>query len=109
MMEPSTAAGLAEPQNASQTPEASPPVAGEDGKGGADKAPPAPKKRTLRGGVTFAIGALGAFLLMGNSVQLRWGVPAGFLFLVVATCGVLDFFGTFDSPDESVAASTPLS
>ena len=47
--------------------------------------------RWKRGGITALVGGLGAFLLMAHNAQLRFGVPLGFLFMIVATWGVLDF------------------
>jgi 4-amino-4-deoxy-L-arabinose transferase-like glycosyltransferase len=64
--------------------------------------------RLVRGGVTALVGSLFALTLMAESGQLRWGVPAGALFVLVAAWGVMDLFGTFDDPAESVAASTTL-
>ena len=52
--------------------------------------------RIKRGGITFAIGALGAFLLMARDAQWRWSVPLGFVFILVAAIGALDFVGSFD-------------
>ena len=43
--------------------------------------------------------------LMAHPGQLRWGVPLGALFVAIASWGVMDLLGTFDDPDERVAAS----
>ncbi len=64
--------------------------------------------RVLRGTMTALSGAAAALLLMARHGQLRWGVPLGALFVIVAAWGVMDFLGTFDDPDERVAASTTL-
>ncbi len=55
--------------------------------------------RLARGGATFAVGAITAFLLMARDTQWRWGVPAGFVAIVVAAIGVLDLIGSFDDHD----------
>ena len=49
-----------------------------------------------RGGIVAAAGGFPAFLLMAHNGQLRLGVPLGFLFMLVATWGVLDLAGAFD-------------
>jgi len=64
--------------------------------------------RLVRGGVTAAAGGLLAFLLMANSVQLRFGVPLGTVFVAVAAWGVMDLLGTFDDADVHVARRTTL-
>ena len=56
--------------------------------------------RWKRGGITALVGGLGAFLLMAHNGQLRLGVPIGFLFMLVATWGVLDLCGSFDDDVE---------
>ena len=57
--------------------------------------------RWKRGGITAFAGGFCAFLLMAHNGQLRFGVPLGFLFMLVATWGVLDCAGTFDDVGES--------
>ena len=52
--------------------------------------------RLRRGGITLGIGGIGAFLLMAREGQWRWGVPVGFLFVLVAIFGALDLIGSFD-------------
>ncbi len=56
--------------------------------------------RQKRGGITALVGGFGAFLLMAHNGQWRFGVPIGFLFMLVAAWGVLDFAGTFDDAVE---------
>ena len=48
-----------------------------------------------RGSIMLAIGGLGAFLLMARDGQWRWGVPVGFVLVLVAIAGALDMAGTF--------------
>jgi 4-amino-4-deoxy-L-arabinose transferase-like glycosyltransferase len=62
--------------------------------------PPGNPLRWKRGGITALVGGAGAFLLMAHDAQLRIGVPLGFVFMLVATWGVLDICGTFDDPGE---------
>jgi 4-amino-4-deoxy-L-arabinose transferase-like glycosyltransferase len=62
------------------------------------------KLRIVRGGVTAIVGGLFAFAFMAVEAQFRWGVAAGFVGVLVASIGVLDFWGTFDDADERVAA-----
>jgi len=81
-----------------------PPTPGE----GAQLLPPGNPLRYRSLAIT-AVGALGAFLLMANSTQLRFGVPVGALFIAIATFGLMDFLGTFDDPQERVASSISLS
>ncbi len=64
--------------------------------------------RLSRGGATALAGSLVAFLLMAHAGHGRWGVPIGALFIAVAAWGVMDLLGTFDDPDDRVAASTTL-
>jgi 4-amino-4-deoxy-L-arabinose transferase-like glycosyltransferase len=64
--------------------------------------------RIVRGGATALVGCGLAFVLMARHGQLRWGVPLGALFVAVAAWGVMDLLGTFDEPDDRVAASTTL-
>ncbi|MBK7398349.1 MAG: glycosyltransferase family 39 protein [Myxococcales bacterium] len=49
-----------------------------------------------RGLLTFGIGALVPILIMSRDVQWRWGVPVGFLFVLVAAFGALDIIGSFE-------------
>ncbi len=65
--------------------------------------------RGVRGGVTALLGALFAFLLMAHNGQLRFGVPLGFVFVAISAFGIMDLLGTFDDPDDRVAAKTSLS
>jgi len=60
----------------------------------------------VRGTATAAAGGLLAFVFMALEAQYRWGVTVGIVGLVIASFGILDFFGTFDDPDTRVAAST---
>src|SRR3954462_15288167 len=60
--------------------------------------------RLLRGGLTALIGGLFAVLFMTLEAQFRWGVPLGILGVAVASFGILDFLGSFDDPEERVAA-----
>jgi 4-amino-4-deoxy-L-arabinose transferase-like glycosyltransferase len=48
-----------------------------------------------RGGILLAIGGLGAFLLMARDGQWRWGVPVGFVLVLIAITGGLDMVGSF--------------
>ena len=48
-----------------------------------------------RGSILLAIGGLGTFLLMARDGQWRWGVPVGFVLVLVAIVGALDMTGTF--------------
>ncbi|HZT53184.1 MAG TPA: hypothetical protein VE995_02260, partial [Gaiellaceae bacterium] len=64
--------------------------------------------RLVRGGATALLGSLFALLLMAHAGQLRWGVPLGAVFVVIASWGVMDLLGTFDDADDRVAASTTL-
>jgi 4-amino-4-deoxy-L-arabinose transferase-like glycosyltransferase len=91
---------------------------GRDGKdvASADAAKPAPTRlvrrgnplRLLRGGATTLLGSIVALVLMGRPSQLRWGVPLGTLFIIVASWGVMDLLGTFDDADDRVAGSITL-
>jgi 4-amino-4-deoxy-L-arabinose transferase-like glycosyltransferase len=51
-------------------------------------------------------GGVPAFLLMAKNSQNAWGVPLGLIFVAIAAFGVMDLLGTFDDPDEQVAART---
>ena len=62
----------------------------------------------VRGTLIALAGGLLAFVFMALDAQFRWGVPAGIVGVFVATVGVLDFMGTFDDPDESVARRVTL-
>jgi 4-amino-4-deoxy-L-arabinose transferase-like glycosyltransferase len=64
--------------------------------------------RIVRGGGTAFVGLFAAFLLMAHDSQWRWGVPAGIVFLFVGCWGLMDLLGTFDDPDDRVAASNTL-
>jgi 4-amino-4-deoxy-L-arabinose transferase-like glycosyltransferase len=64
--------------------------------------------RLVRGGVTTLVGSLVALVLMGRPTQLRWGVPAGTLFIIVASWGVMDLLGTFDDAEDRAVGSTTL-
>jgi 4-amino-4-deoxy-L-arabinose transferase-like glycosyltransferase len=48
------------------------------------------------GALTFLAGALVAFLLMARDTQWRWGVPVGFLAVLVAAFGAMHLIGSFD-------------
>ncbi|MEO8796305.1 MAG: hypothetical protein ABI551_00340, partial [Polyangiaceae bacterium] len=63
--------------------------------------PPGNPLRWARGGVTAAVGAFLAFLVMANAGQLRWGVPLGTIFLAIAAWGVMDFVGSFDDAEKT--------
>jgi 4-amino-4-deoxy-L-arabinose transferase-like glycosyltransferase len=64
--------------------------------------------RWVRGGLTALLASLVALMMMAHPGQLRWGVPLGSLFIVIASLGVMDFLGTFDDPDDRVAGSHTL-
>jgi 4-amino-4-deoxy-L-arabinose transferase-like glycosyltransferase len=64
--------------------------------------------RLARGGATFAIGALVAFLVMAIAKQFRFGVPIATLGVLVATVGLLDLLGSFDDPAERTAGRAKL-
>src|SRR5262249_49341865 len=64
--------------------------------------------RRVRGGVTAGVGGILAFLLMAHNGQLRFGVPLGVVFVLVATWGIMDLLGTFDDAEEHVANRTTL-
>ena len=61
--------------------------------------------RLARGGVTAASASFLAFLLMAHEGQSRWGVALGTVLMAVASWGVMDLMGTFDDPDDRVAAT----
>lgn len=48
------------------------------------------------GGLMFGGGALLAFLLMARDTQWRWGVPVGFVGIIIAAIGALHIIGSFD-------------
>jgi 4-amino-4-deoxy-L-arabinose transferase-like glycosyltransferase len=48
------------------------------------------------GGLVFGAGALMTFLLMARDVQWRWGVPAGFIGVLIMAVGALHLIGSFD-------------
>jgi len=52
--------------------------------------------RLKKGGLVFALGVLIAFLLMARDGQWRWGVPVGFIGIVIAAIGALHAIGSFD-------------
>src|SRR4029079_17395166 len=58
--------------------------------------------RTKRGLIGILAGGLPAFLLMAKNGQNAWGVPLGFLFIVVWPCGGMELIGTFAAPAERV-------
>jgi 4-amino-4-deoxy-L-arabinose transferase-like glycosyltransferase len=58
------------------------------------------RPRWKRGGITAVAGGFAAFLLMAHNAQLRFGVPLGFLCMLVAAWGVLDLTGSFDDAVE---------
>ena len=64
--------------------------------------------RIIRGGGTALFGSFIAVLLMARTGHLRWGVPLGALFVAIGAWGVMDLLGTFDDPDDRVAAATDL-
>ncbi|MFO0661411.1 MAG: hypothetical protein U0165_16500 [Polyangiaceae bacterium] len=86
--------GVTEPRETDQDPDDAPP---------SGNAP-----RLVRGGVTFAIGAIASLLLMSLDRQLRLGVPLGVLFSLIATVGLLDLTGTFDDDHAPAAARVSL-
>jgi 4-amino-4-deoxy-L-arabinose transferase-like glycosyltransferase len=52
--------------------------------------------RIARGGTTFLVFGVAAFLLMARDTQWRWGVPVGFLAILFSALGALDLIGSFD-------------
>lgn len=62
-----------------------------------------------RGIVTMLAGGVPAFLLMAKNGQNGWGIPLGFVFILVCAFGVMDLLGTFDDASDDVASSTSLS
>ncbi len=85
----------------------------ERGKGDEDEddAPLIPAGNRLqvsRGLLVLVPAALVAFVLMAIAPQYRWGVPVAGLAVIVAAFGVMDLLGSFDDPEERVAASATL-
>ena len=60
--------------------------------------------RLLRGGSPRSSAGCSRFFFMTLEAQFRWGVPLGILGVASASFGVLDFLGSFDDPEERVAA-----
>lgn len=48
------------------------------------------------GGIVFGLGVLLSFLLMARDTQWRWGVPVGFVGVLIAAIGALHIIGSFD-------------
>ncbi len=65
--------------------------------------------RWKRGLITLFGGGIPLFLLMAKNGQSGWGVPVGFVFVLVCAFGVMDLLGTFDDADENVETRTTLS
>lgn len=89
-------------------PEAGPPIQSGEPPKRPGLVPRGNPLRLVRGGVTAAIASFLALLLMGHEGQWRWGVPAGTILVAAAAWGLMDLLGTFDDPDDRVAASTSL-
>ncbi len=114
---------MTEPEASKTTDEAAPPSAPESGNGKSEESAsatePAASESTsppaetaaespfafVRGGhalhlksgvLVFGLGALIAFLLMARDGQWRWGVPVGFIGIVIAAIGALHVIGSFD-------------
>jgi 4-amino-4-deoxy-L-arabinose transferase-like glycosyltransferase len=72
--------------------------------------------RPLRGGITAAIGAIGAFVLMAvhghafliGSISWSPSVPLGIALCIVCVWGLMDLMGTFDDADERIASTHAL-
>lgn len=62
-----------------------------------------------RGAAICVPALLVAFVIMAIAPQYRWGVPVAALAVVIGALGLLDLLGTFDDPQERVAARTSLS
>jgi 4-amino-4-deoxy-L-arabinose transferase-like glycosyltransferase len=79
----------------------------------ADRSPLIPRGnplRLVRGGITAAVGALLAYLLMAHNGQLHYvGVPLCIVFVGIASWGLMDLLGTFDDPESAVVRGTTLS
>lgn len=73
-----------------------------------DLVPPGNPLRWKRGLVALAGGGVPAFLLMAKNGQNAWGVPVGFLFILIAAWGVMDIAGTFDDAAEKAENRTTL-
>ncbi len=78
------------------------------------KEPPLLARRGTASGTCAAAGwrssvVLAPLTIAGHDSQWRWGGPVGALFLVVTAWGIMDLLGTFDDPDDRVAASSRLS
>ncbi len=119
---PPTKDGVARLDKSAKSPQVTPALEvtrnGEGGESeGPDSSPPKSPHllrrgnpmRLVRGGTTTLLASVFALILMGQTGQLRWGVPFGALFVAIASWGVMDLFGTFDDADDQVAASTTLS
>jgi 4-amino-4-deoxy-L-arabinose transferase-like glycosyltransferase len=65
--------------------------------------------RIVRGGLTLAVGAIVAFVIMAYRHPIPFGVPLGALAILVATVGALDMLGTFDDPEDRIAGRATLS
>lgn len=68
--------------------------------------------RWKRGLGAILVGAVPLFLLMAKNGQNAWGIPVGFLFVLVIAFGVMDLLGSFDdqpvAPDaDPTDATTP--
>lgn len=61
-----------------------------------------------RGAVPLAAGVLFTFVVMALGPRLHFGFALGALGVAVATLGLLDLLGTFDDPDDRVAARVSL-
>mgnify|MGYP000952189215 CR=1 FL=1 len=59
-----------------------------------------------RGLIAILGGGIPAFLIVARNTQAVWSIPVGFLFIAVATWGVMDLLGTFDDADEHIATTT---
>src|SRR5262249_40509060 len=64
--------------------------------------------RWVRGGVPMVVASLLTVLLIGHEGQFRWGVPIGIVLVAIASWSAMDLLGTFDDPDERVAAKTTI-
>lgn len=95
-------------ESAGQKPLAEPVSADAPAKPASPPASAAPAWRRplhwLRGGVPMLLGGVLLFCICAADTQFRWGVPLGFLATLVSVWGLLDLLGTFDDPDERVAA-----
>jgi 4-amino-4-deoxy-L-arabinose transferase-like glycosyltransferase len=63
-----------------------------------------------RGILTILAGGVPAFLLMAKNGQSGWGIPLGFVFILVCAFGVMDLLGTFDdvTSPQDIGSSTTL-